>query len=72
MAIATDIRLRPEVILHIRGNQGLKNKLQMELDISHSTLYRYLDINSDRLTTATALKVISEDMKKSKDELLTD
>lgn len=70
MVTTTEIKLRPEILLTIRANQGLKNRLQLEMKISHSTLYRMLNANSDRFTTASALKTISEELGKTNDELL--
>ena len=72
MAMTTEIRLKADVIQMIRTNQQLKNKLLLGLDMSHTTLYRHLDTNSDKLTTATALKIISEDLNISKEDLLTE
>ncbi len=72
MAITTEIRLRPEIIQLIRTNQYLKNQLQLDLNISHTTLYRHLDQNSDKLTTATALKIIGDGLGIEREALLTE
>lgn len=71
MPVATEIKLNAETLEQIRENKGLKNRLVMDLDISTSTLLRLMNANSDRLTTATALKIIGEELGKTNDELLT-
>lgn len=70
MVTTIEIRLKASVLQQIRENQDLKNRLQLEMKISHSTLYRLLNSNSDRFTTASALKTISEVLGKTNDELL--
>lgn len=72
MITTTDIRLKPEIIQQIRDNQGLRNRLQLEMKISHTTLYRLLGNNSERLTTAMTLKTISEELNIVNDDLLTE
>lgn len=72
MIVTTEIKLKPEIITLIRANLNLKNLLQLGLSISSSTLTRYLDNNSDKLTTATALKIIGQELALSNDELLSE
>ncbi len=71
MPVTIEIKLKPETIAEIRKNKDLKNRLIFELGISPSTLARLLDGNSDRLTTATALKIIGDELGRTNDELLT-
>lgn len=72
MAITTEIRLKPEIIQLIRSNQKVKNQLQLTLDISHTTLYRYLDLNSDQLTLAVSLKIIGDGLGIDRGDLLNE
>lgn len=68
--MATTIRLKQEVIEAIRGDQGTRNRLMYELNISYPTMQRYLDNNSDNLTKAGTLNLISEITGIDKDNLL--
>lgn len=72
MIATIQIKLKPEIISEIRTNQDLKNRLQLEMKISNSTLYRLLNKNSNVLTTATALKIIGQELVKTNEELLTE
>ena len=71
MTEATPIKLKPEIIEAIRGKQRLKNRMLYELNMSEATLYRLLRTNSDDLTKATALNIISEELSIKKEDLLT-
>lgn len=66
------IQLRPEVIEEIKKNLSVKNRLQFELHKSYLTIQRWLNEKSSNLTTAHALKIISEELEKSPNELLTE
>jgi len=71
MTLTIAIKLKEEIIGLIRNNKMLKNKLQLGLNISSSSLGRYLSTNDEKLTTATALKIISEELQLTQDQLLT-
>lgn len=71
MAIATEIKLKTEIIEMIKKNQRLKNRMMFELDFSPNKLYRMITSNSDELTKAATLTIISEELNIPKDELLT-
>jgi hypothetical protein len=72
MATATNlIQLKPSVIEEIKKNLSAKNRLQFELHKSYLTIQRWLNENSSNLTTATALKIISEELGCKIDDLLT-
>jgi hypothetical protein len=71
MSATTTIKLKDEVVTNIRSNLRLKNRLALELDKSQITIQRYLDKNSDLLTTATALKIISEETGLEQSNLLS-
>lgn len=58
--MATTIRLKQSVIDAIRSNQDSRNRLMYELKVSYPTIQRYLDNNSDNLTKAGTLVLISE------------
>ena len=70
MAITTEIRLKSEIIGNIKRSLECKNRLQFELGISYLTLQRWLNGNSEKLTTAHALNIISEVLNIPKDDLL--
>lgn len=68
--MATTIRLKQSVIEAIRSNQDSRNRLMYELKVSYPTMQRYLDNNSDNLTKAGTLVLISKITGISKDKLL--
>jgi len=73
MATATNmIQLRPEVISNIKKSLQFRNALQYGLNISSQTLQRWLVSNSSNLTTATALKIISEELGCRPEDLLNE
>ena len=72
MTPAIEIRLKEEVIQEIRQNKTLKNQLQLGLNIGPATLARHLANNDEKLTTATALKIIRDGLNKTNDELLNE
>ena len=65
------IRVRPEIIEVIRKNLVVRNRLALVLNKSYPTIQRYFDGNDEMLTTAGALKVISEELGKTNEEILT-
>lgn len=71
MADTTTIKLKDEVITSIRESSRLKNRILFELDMSSPTLYRLLKSNSDDLTKANTLRIISEELGIRPEELLT-
>lgn len=54
----------------IKANQRLRNRLAYVLDISSQSMYRHLKDNNILLTTAIALKVITEETGMPMDEIL--
>lgn len=68
--MGTTIRLKQSVIEAIRGDQTTRNRLMYELNISYPTMQRYLDNNSDNLTKAKTLVLISQATGISKKDLL--
>lgn len=71
MINTTDIQLTDIAIDTIKKSLQCKNRLQFELNISYLTLQRWLNSKSDKLTTAKALQIISEELKLDKESLLT-
>ncbi len=65
------IVLKKSVIEQIRANQRLRNRLQFELDKSSKTIYRWLSDNCESLTTAKALRIISEELGVDQSKLLS-
>ncbi len=67
----TTIRLNENALAKVRANKHLRNRLQLELNKSASTIQRYLNDNSEDLTTATALKIIGEETGLEQSEILS-
>lgn len=57
-------------LLAIKGCKGIVPKLAGALDVHHSTIYSYIQENSDNLTKAAALKIIREETGLTDDQLL--
>ncbi len=72
MKVITQIRLKASVIEAIRKNQSIRNRLQLELNRSYPTIQRWLDSNNEMLTTATSLRIISEETGISQENLLAE
>lgn len=70
MVNTTEIKLKPEIIESVKKGLEVKNRLQYELGISYLTLQRWLNTNDGKLTQAKVLKIISEELNISKDDLL--
>jgi len=62
--------LKNSVLDGIKGSLKLRNKLCFELGIHSVTLDRWVKENSDNLTKAKALEIISEFLGKPEKELL--
>lgn len=68
----TIFRLKTEFIDKIKKSLQCKNRLQFELGISYLTLQRWLNTNSHKLTTATALRIISIELDIAQEYLITE
>lgn len=55
-------KLKQSVITEIRNNKELKAKLQLFLNISASTLDRWLNLNSSSFTQLSCLYLIAENL----------
>ena len=71
------MKLTTQAIAEIQKSQRCRNRLAFELDKSHQTIQRHLEINdrnsSDSiLVTTKAVQIISEETGLSKDEILTE
>ena len=64
------IALKNEVLKTIRKNKRVRDRLQISLDKSYFAILRYIDGNNIILTSATALKIISEETGIPQQELL--
>ncbi|MBX3253940.1 MAG: hypothetical protein KF862_07330 [Chitinophagaceae bacterium] len=64
------MRLTNIAILTIRGSRGINKKLSKVLDVSVSTINRYIADNSDNLTKAAALEVIKQELGLTEDQIL--
>lgn len=52
--------LKEDIVLKMRKDQVLKNFLQYRLNVSHATLYRWMEMRDEMLTTANCLALIRE------------
>lgn len=68
--IDTQIRLKNQTLDAIKGSVRLQNKLQLALGKSWFTIQRYVKTNDAKLTTVTALSIISEETGIPQQELL--
>lgn len=66
------MQLSPEVKNKIQHRDGMRirNRLAFEMDKSYATIERWLSNDDEMLTTAAALKIISEETGIEKDRLL--
>ncbi len=64
------MKIKNLVLMAIRGNTDLRQKIKEALDISEPTLYRLLSNNHDDLTKAASLKVIREELGLADSEIL--
>lgn len=65
------MKVRKLVLLAIRGNMEIRNKIREALGgVSEPTMLRYLNINSDELTKAAVVKVISKELEIPEAEVL--
>lgn len=71
MEQATEVKMKPEVIEAIKKGLPVKNRLQLELNISYLTLQRWLKGNDDKLTQAKVLNIVSDELGIEKNDLLT-
>ncbi|PPK99040.1 hypothetical protein SAMN05444682_115107 [Parapedobacter indicus] len=65
-----EIKLRNDVVERLKRDQHLRTKLALELRRSYATIQRYVNDNSELLTTATALRIISEELGIDRSDLL--
>lgn len=68
--IDTQIRLKNQTLDAIKGSVRLQNRLQLALGKSWFTIQRYVKSNDAKLTTITALNVISEETGIPTNELI--
>lgn len=67
---SSPIQLKNEILLKIRKNKRVRDRLQLSLDRSYFSILRYIDSNDIILTSATALQIISEETGIPQDQLL--
>ena len=66
------MRLSKIGLLAVRGCRGIVPKLADALEVTPPTVYAYLQVNSDNLTKAAALKVIREETGLVDEQILED
>lgn len=64
------MKLTNKALQEIKASKRLKNRLALDLDISPSTLNRWIADNDDNLTKAAALQIIREETGLSDSEIL--
>lgn len=64
------MRLTQLAIDKIKDSRSLPKKLAALLGVSRSTMWSYIDKNSDELTKAAVLKVLREELKMEDSEIL--
>lgn len=62
--------LTTETLEKIRHSKLIKNKLALSFNKSGATIQRWLDANSDMLTTKKALLIISKELKTKEKDLV--
>ena len=65
------MKINPDIIEDIKGDKDLREKLAKKMKRSKYTIYRWMWGNSDNLTKADALQVISEHTGINIDLLIT-
>lgn len=66
------MKLSDKAIEKIRANKRLRNRLALDLDISPSTLNRWIADNDDNLTKAAAMRIIREETGLKDNQILVD
>lgn len=64
------MRLKKNIIEELRRNPGIRGRLCADLGKSYPTVQRWVEENHTMLTTAAALRIISEEMGLTNDEIL--
>lgn len=64
------ITLKDDVIAAIKKSKQLKNAIQTDLDISHTTLYKYLNTRDAKLANVSVINILTKNGFK-KSEILT-
>ena len=59
-----------EVVILIKNNMQLRNRLALELNKHYSTINLWIKKNDIRLTSALSLKIISEELNISKEQIM--
>jgi hypothetical protein len=68
METATNIK--PEVLNQLKSNSKAKARLSYEFNVHAATIVRWIDDANLMLTTAMALRVISEELNINESEIL--
>ena len=64
------MKLKPVIIMAIKGNPVLRQKIREVLGISNPTMTRLLQDNDDDLTKAASLEVIRKELNYTDDQIL--
>lgn len=64
------MKLKPIVIMAIKGNPALRLKLREVLKVSNPTMTRLLQDNDDDLTKAASLEVLRKELNYTDEQIL--
>lgn len=68
----TTTTIRQEVLEQIKASSKTRNRLAYEFDVHSATIMRWIDENNIMLTTAMALRIISEELNMQMSDILTE
>lgn len=66
------IALRKEIIDRIKADKSLKIAVQSVLNISHTTMYKYLSTNDARLTNLNIIQMLVNETGLPECDIITD
>lgn len=69
-SIVIKMKIKKLVLLAIRGNTELRRKIMAALGVSHPTMQKYLNENSEQLTLAASLREIRESFELTDEDIL--
>lgn len=66
------MKIKATILMQIAGSNQLKARLQSEFNRSPFTIHKWIKDNAENgdLTTATALKIIGEELELTNDQIL--
>lgn len=68
----TTTTIRPDVLEQVKASSKAKNRLAYEFDVHSATITRWIESGDIMLTTAKAVRIISEELNLNATEILTE